>query len=96
MIGTILHWNGSAWSPSFTSGASDGGTMSFVNFTLLGVWGTSPSDAWAVGYGDPILHWNGSAWSPSRSGTSVELSGVWGSGPSDVWVAGAGAILHRL
>jgi hypothetical protein len=42
--GTILHWNGSAWS-SATSGTAN---------TLTGVWG-SASNAWAVGRSGTIL-----------------------------------------
>lgn len=27
-----------------------------------GIWGTSPSDAWAVGFAGAIAHWNGMSW----------------------------------
>ena len=73
---------------------------------LWGVWGSSPTDVWAVGGnpfpgGEPtIIHYDGSAW------TSVEVPElmranvfaffkVWGSGPNDVWVVGQrGAVVH--
>ncbi|HEY5955503.1 MAG TPA: hypothetical protein VIV60_03070, partial [Polyangiaceae bacterium] len=60
---------------------------------LYGVWGSSDSDIWAVGYNNNIVHWNGIAWSTSLSGTTGELHAVWGSGPNDVWAVGE-AMLH--
>jgi hypothetical protein len=43
--GGILHWNGTAWSPS-SSGAS----------SLSAIWGSGPKDVWAVGAGGTLLH----------------------------------------
>jgi hypothetical protein len=43
--GTILHWDGSAWTPE-TSGTAS---------TLAGVWGFADGTAWAVGQGGTIL-----------------------------------------
>ena len=57
--GTILHYNGSAWSP-MASGTTE---------NLKGIWGSSGSDVFAVGANGVILHYNGSAWSPMTSGT---------------------------
>jgi hypothetical protein len=63
--------------------------------TLDGVWGSSSSDVFAVGYSGTILHYNGSAWSTMTSRTSYPLDGVWGSSSSDVFAVGeAGTILH--
>jgi hypothetical protein len=94
--GTVLHWNGTAWS------ASTGGTSVVLN----GVWGSRSSDVWAVGgegKATTITHWNGRAWSVASTGltyvppppgaghmgeTSMQLLGVWGSGPNDVWAVG--------
>ena len=39
--GTILHFDGSAWSP----------ITSITSVNLFGVWGTSPSNVYAVGVG---------------------------------------------
>lgn len=55
-VGTVVHWNGTAWS------RVDVGT----NFDLLGVGGTSSSDVWIVGKGGTVLHFDGSVWSPVR------------------------------
>ena len=59
-----------------------------------GVWGTSASDVWAVGYNGTILHYNGTNWSSVSSGATEPLYGVWGSSASDVWVVGLTGILH--
>ncbi|HJZ84263.1 MAG TPA: hypothetical protein VKN99_03790 [Polyangia bacterium] len=85
--GTILHWNGTAWSCVAAP------TQRFLN----AVWGSAPDDLWAVG-GDAsagiILHGDGTSWSIASTPTFT-LSGVWGSGPRDVWAVGPGGrILH--
>jgi hypothetical protein len=82
--GTILHWDGAAWSPS----------PSGTNADLSSVWGSGATDVWAVGVGGTILHWDGTAWSPSTSGTSADFADVWGSSVSDVWVTGGVTGLH--
>jgi hypothetical protein len=84
--GTLLHWNGSAW--------SDLAGVTTAN--LYGVWGTSNTNAWAVGVGDSsgdfnatILQWNGSAWSSvDASAASGGLASIWGSGANDVYAVG--------
>jgi hypothetical protein len=43
--GTVLHWDGSAWT-RVTSGTSE---------ALLSVWGSGPGDIWAVGTYGTIL-----------------------------------------
>jgi hypothetical protein len=63
--------------------------------SLLSVWGSSPSNVFAVGTGGTILHYNGSMWSPMVSGTTNFLNAVWGSSSSDVFAVGdGGTILH--
>jgi hypothetical protein len=47
--GTILHYDGTAWS-TMTSGMTD---------WLYGVWGSSDSDVFAVGYNGTTLHYGG-------------------------------------
>lgn len=56
---------------------------------LRGVWGSSSTDAWAVGVDGTILRWNGSDWSVHHTRAATELDGVWGSAPDDVWVVGS-------
>jgi hypothetical protein len=68
--------------------------------TLWGVWGSSPTDAWAVGYrpttlAGTLLHWDGATWSADTSSAPPPMFGVWGSGPTDLWAMGdQGTILH--
>ena len=77
--GTILHWDGSVWSP-MASGTTN---------TLNSVWGTSATNVFAAGANGTILRWDGSAWSPMVSGTTNTLNGVWGSDGSHVFAVGA-------
>jgi hypothetical protein len=63
---------------------------------LDGVWGSSGSDVFAVGYDGTILHYDGSDWSSMTSGTSNWLEVVWGSSGSNVFAVGeGGTILHH-
>ncbi|HET6577559.1 MAG TPA: hypothetical protein VFG66_04515 [Gemmatimonadales bacterium] len=84
VTGVVWHYDGTAWTP-----------MSLPSAAVLNeVWGTSPTDVFAVGEDGAVLHYDGSAWtvtSPTRSA----LLAVWGSSPGDVFAAGAGGtILH--
>lgn len=56
--------------------------------TLRGVWGSGPSNVWAVGDRGLILHWDGINWSVASSGTVNDLHAVWGSGSSDIFAVG--------
>jgi len=83
--GTILHYNGSTWSA----------LSSATSYPLVGVWGSSSSDVFAVGEHGAILHYDGSTWNAMSSGTSEHLYGVWGGSSSDVFAVGWwGTILH--
>lgn len=83
--GTILRWNGSAWS-LLPAGSTN---------QLNAVWGTSASDVWIAGAAGTLLHWNGTALTPVASGTSVELLGLGGTSAADAWAVGSsGKILH--
>jgi hypothetical protein len=83
-LGTILHYDGTAWS-TMSSGTTE---------QLYGVWGSSGSDVFAVGLHGSILHYDGTGWSAMSSGTGEHLSRVWGSSGSDVFAVGVGIILH--
>ena len=79
------------------------GPLPCSGFPLRAVWGSGPSDVWAVGYwsGAPgcgqtgIIHWDGTAWSPGGGcldqRTYIRHRAVWGSGADDVWVVGDAA-----
>ena len=64
-------------------------------WTLYGVWGTSPTDVFAVGENGTILHYDGASWGSMSSGVSGVLFGVWGSSSTDVFAVGeTGVICH--
>lgn len=66
-----------------------------ARFVLTAVWGTGPSDVWAVGSGGSITHWNGTAWTVTPTTTKNTFHAVWGTGPNDVWaVSMTDAIFH--
>ncbi len=68
--------------------------------TLLGLWGTSAVDLWAVGAGGVVLHRTAAGWAADPGAPSSQrLSGVWGIG-GELWAvgrtgAGTATILHR-
>jgi hypothetical protein len=65
---------------------------------LYGIYGTSATDAWAVGLSGVLLHWDGTAWTASQQSgiaTTQLLRAVWGSAANDYWAVGAsGTLLH--
>jgi hypothetical protein len=66
-----------------------------VAYGITGIWGSDPTDVWAVGYGGLIVHYDGSKWSMVPSGVDAGLDGVWGSASDNVWAVGtAGTIVH--
>jgi hypothetical protein len=59
------------------------------------VWGSSPSDVFAVGDAGTILRWNGASWSPIAWAQREGLYAAWGSGPKDVYFVGEnGVVVH--
>ena len=77
-------------------------------FSLLSVWGSSPTDVFVTGepggaFTSTIFHYDGQAWSEQFIQNGVTLNGVWGSSATDVFAVGPdplgafgydGAILH--
>ena len=55
---------------------------------LYGLWGSSPTSAWAVGAKGTIVQWNGTSWKGSASGTTNLLDAVWGTASGPIWAAG--------
>ncbi|MFN8463996.1 MAG: CARDB domain-containing protein [Caldilineaceae bacterium] len=80
--GTIIHWDGSAWSVHHSG----------TNVPLTAVWGTAANNMWAVGYNGTIIHWDGSTWSAQNSNTTASFTAIWGSSADDIWAVGAGTI----
>jgi hypothetical protein len=84
VTGTIWHYDGTAWTP-----------MTLPSTAILNeIWGTSPTDVFAVGEDGVVLHFDGSAWTVTTP-TKNALLGVWGTSPGDVFATGVGGtILH--
>jgi uncharacterized repeat protein (TIGR01451 family) len=82
--GTIVHYDGAAWS------AMDSGTTE----SLRGVWGSASTDVFAVGSDGTIVHYDGTSWSAMSSSTTDELWGVWGSSGIDVFAVGGEVHSH--
>jgi hypothetical protein len=97
--GTALHWDGQVWTRFETN----------TPVTLQDVFGTGPSDVWAVGAfpqtGSQVatIHWDGEQWVAQTifdGGGPSNLSGVWetslADGGTDVWIVGAsGSVFHN-
>jgi len=52
------------------------------------IWGTGPSDVWAVGDGGIATHYDGMAWT-AQALQPTPLTDVWGIAPNDFWTTGA-------
>lgn len=46
---------------------------------IIGIWGSSGTDVFAVGWNGTIIHYDGSSWSSMNSGTIYDLHDIWGS-----------------
>ncbi len=55
---------------------------------VTSVWGSSPTDAWAVGDQGTITHWNGKLWTVTSSGTMLNLRGIGGLDQGNAWAVG--------
>ena len=98
--GAILRYDGQMWRDESLPDAGD--------TTLTDVWGSSPTDVYAVGGtamdGGVVVQFDGQQWQertlPDELVTGIELLDVWGTGPDNVFVAGAksmtleGILLH--
>lgn len=89
LSGTVLHYNGSAWSQMVTNTNS-----SSIDFH--GIWGSSAADVHVVGdypsflgaNKSQIIHYNGSSWRESYSSYNVlppkYLTGIWGRSAAEI------------
>lgn len=82
---------GQTWNESTLGNVPDG------EGHVLDVWGSGPSNIYAVGWrtdavtGWPrslVMRYNGTGWTASTRGDTLRLSGVWGSGADNVYLVG--------
>ena len=78
----VVHYDGAGWSRAEPLGPG--------SFGLADVWGSSPSDVYAVGY-ETVLHYDGSSWTKL---SDVGGNRVWGVSREDVFILQPDAILH--
>jgi hypothetical protein len=55
---------------------------------LEAVWGTSPSNVYAVGDRSVILHFDGESWSEEETPSRYGYNDIWGSSPTDIYAVG--------
>jgi hypothetical protein len=76
--GTLIHWNGSQWTPATTG----------VKNTFNVVWGNGPTDVWAASSTEVVFHFDGAAWAPVPSvpsgNTKAPIFAAWGDGSGAV------------
>ncbi|MEJ2187091.1 MAG: Ig-like domain-containing protein, partial [Gemmatimonadota bacterium] len=85
---TILHYDGTAWSPMEVDTTK-------ICWDFKGVWGAGGDDVFAVGRCGTIAHYDGTSWTDMSSPTGWNLEGVWGASSDDVYAAGwSGTLVH--
>jgi len=94
--GTIVHYDGTRWARSLDS----------VSYFFRGVWGSGPTDIWAVGFHNlnnaapVIFHYDGTGWARDASVADTfpwpPLSDVWGTSASNVWAVGYGGWISHF
>ncbi|HEY5946284.1 MAG TPA: PPC domain-containing protein, partial [Kofleriaceae bacterium] len=88
-----LIWKASLTAPSNWTMTYGTTSSSLPDFRAM--WGSSPSDIFAVGDLGTIVHYDGVSWSAMPTPTTLELDDVWGSASDNVIAVGEqGVILH--
>lgn len=77
-VGTILHWNGLAWSQV------NSGTTAHLN----DLWAYDASNLWVVGHGSTILRYTPPSFTPDAVGGLGDLYAIRGLDPQKIWAAG--------
>ena len=84
--GTILHYDGHAWTRMRSPTARD----------LFAVWGNDRGDVYAAGEFGTLLHFTGAGWSETVPSGVDTLEAVWGSDPWNVYFGGGTLGAFRL
>jgi hypothetical protein len=78
----LQRWNGSSW------------TSTSDTLDVLGLWGSSSTNVYAVG-GKKIQRFDGASWTEVSSGASNPLLSIWGSSSTDIYAGGfSGTLVH--
>ena len=56
--------------------------------SINGIWGTSATNVFTVGFDGTILHYDGTSWSSMPSVTTAHLYSIWGSSANDIFAVG--------
>jgi photosystem II stability/assembly factor-like uncharacterized protein len=77
--GTVIHWDGGAWTPSAVPPSP-----AEVRNTFFAVGGTGPNDVWVASTTSSIFHNTGSGWvkqeSPAPKGYELVVFSIWSDG----------------
>jgi hypothetical protein len=72
-----------------------GGPSPNTPIAIREVWGTSPTNIYAVGR-DTIFRFDGTAWSRMVTPTTDALMAIWGASASDIYAVGSGGTILRF
>ena len=87
LAGTIVHYDGTAWTEVATAPSADG----VSERQAFKVWGSASDDVFVVGTGALFMHWDGATWTtedPAPLYGSTPVTTVHGSGPDNVYAVG--------
>ncbi|MCK4233594.1 T9SS type A sorting domain-containing protein, partial [candidate division WOR-3 bacterium] len=82
-VGGIGYYDGNSWTQS---------TISYSG-QFDGIWGTSASDIWVVGWAGQILHYDGVSWNTEPPVVTDDLLAIWGNSYDDIWAVGIDGII---
>jgi hypothetical protein len=84
--GTILHFDGSVWTPM----------ESGVTWSIVAVTGTGPDSVYAAGLDASILHYDGSTWhrEPVPAWADRWVTSLWATGDDDLYAAVGSEVFH--
>ncbi|MBI2428054.1 MAG: hypothetical protein HYV29_04545 [Ignavibacteriales bacterium] len=68
-------------------------------FTPTRIWGSSPNDVWATGFGSQswnlLWHYDGIRWKKDSASRQISPSALWGTAGNNVWLGNSGGVFWR-